>query len=332
MRASAVFRLLAPFTAAILIAGVASPVLAQSKKGDDYPTRPIRLIVPAAPGGTTDGLARIFGGRLSEIWGQQVVVDNRASQSGVVAGEVTAQAAPDGYTLFLPYHQHTINAALLPKLPYHPVNDFTPITQLTAAGLILVVHPDTPVKNFKEFLEWTKSNAGKLNFGSAGIGSGGHLAGELFNQLTGVKAQHIPYKGTGPATAGLLGKEYHYNFMGLLAGSRLAKEGRLRALGVTSPKRAGGLPDIPTIAEQGLPGFEVVGWYGIMAPKNLPKPLLTKIHTELIRILKEPQVQKIIFNQGAEAVGSSPEEFRKYLLADMEKWQKVVKASGAKAF
>jgi len=331
MKRPAMYRTVVHLTAALALVAGALPLHAQ-QSAKDYPTRPVRLIVPAAPGGTTDGLARIFGGRLSEIWGQQVVVDNRASQSGVLAGEVTSQAAPDGYTLFLPYHQHTINAALLPKLPYHPVNDFTPITQLTAAGLILVVHPDTPVKNFKEFLEWTKSNTGKLNFGSAGIGSGGHLAGELFNQLTGVKAQHIPYKGTGPATAGLLGKEYHYNFMGLLAGSRLAKEGRLRALGVTSPKRAGGLPDIPTIAEQGLPGFEVVGWYGIMAPKNLPKPLLTKIHSELIRILKEPQVQKIIFNQGAEGVGSSPEEFRKYLLADMEKWQKVVKASGAKAF
>lgn len=330
MNFAVIFRIISALVSGIVLVGASAPAFAQAAK--DYPTRPIRLIVPAAPGGTTDTLARLFGGRLSEIFGQQVVVDNRASQSGVLAGEVTAQAAPDGYTLFLPYHQHTINAALLPKLPYHPVNDFTPITQLTAAGLILVVHPDTPVKNFKEFLEWTKSQKGKLNFGSAGIGSGGHLAGELYNQLTGVKAQHIPYKGTGPATAGLLGKEYHYNFMGLLAGSRLAKEGRLRALGVTSAQRSKGLPDIPTIAEQGLPGFEVVGWYGIMAPKNLPQPLVKRLHSELIKIMNEPAIQKIIFNQGATAIGSSPEEFRKYLLEDMTKWQKVVKASGAKAF
>ncbi|HEX6066965.1 MAG TPA: tripartite tricarboxylate transporter substrate binding protein, partial [Longimicrobiales bacterium] len=326
MRLASIIRVISALVSGIVLAGTGTSAFAQAQ---DYPNRPIRLIVPAAPGGTTDGLARIFGGRLTDMYGQQVVVDNRASQSGVVAGEVTAQAAPDGYTLFLPYHQHTINAALLPKLPYHPINDFTPITQLTAAGLILVVHPDTPVKNFKEFLAWTKSQGGKLNFGSAGIGSGGHLAGELFNQLTGAKAQHIPYKGTGPATAGLLGKEYHYNFMGLLAGSRLAKEGRLRALGVTSGKRSEGLPDIPTIAEQGLPGFEVVGWYGPIAPAKMSKPLLEKLHKEFVTILNEPEMKKAIFNQGAETVGNSPEEFRKYLIADLAKWHKVVKASKA---
>jgi len=311
--------------------GLAIPVM-PAHAADNYPSHPIRIVTPANPGGTTDFLARLLSAHLTKIWGQQAIVDNRGSASGVNGAEIVQHAAPDGYTLFIPYHQHTVNAALIAKLPYHPVNDFTPITQLTAAGLILVVHPDTPVKNFKEFLAWTKSQGGKLNFGSAGIGSGGHLAGELFNQLTGAKAQHIPYKGTGPATAGLLGKEYHYNFMGLLAGSRLAKEGRLRALGVTSGKRSEGLPDIPTIAEQGLPGFEVVGWYGVMAPKNLPKPILTKLHADLVKILKEPQVEKIIFNQGATGVGNSPEEFRQYLLADMEKWQKVVRASGAKAY
>lgn len=334
MKSAAIFRPVSVFVAAIALSCVSAPVLAQRAKGDasDYPARPIRFITPAAPGGTTDILARLFGARMSEVFKQQVVVDNRASASGVIAGELTAQAVPDGYTLFLGYHQHTINAALLSKLPYHPVNDFTPITQLTAAGLILVVHPSTPVKNFKEFLAWTKGFKGALNFGSAGIGSGGHLAGELFNGMTGLKAQHIPYKGTGPALTALLGQEYHYNFMGLLAGSRTAAAGRLRALGVTSLKRAPGLPDIPTIAEQGLPGFEVVGWYGVIAPPKMPKLLVTRLHTEIVKILNEPEMQKTIFDQGATAVGSSPEVFRKFMLADMEKWQKVVKASGAKAF
>ena len=250
----------------------------------------------------------------------------------MIAGELTAQAAPDGYTLFLAYHQHTINAALLPKLPYHPVNDFTPITQLTAAGLMLVVHPSSPVKNFKEFLDWTRNYKGALNFGSAGIGSGGHLAGELYKIMAGVKATHIPYKGTGPALTALLGQEYQFNFMGLLAGSQMYRQGRLKALAVTAATRAPGLPEIPTVAESGLPGFEVVGWYGVLAPPKLPKPLLTRLHDVLVKILHEPAMEKIIFNQGATPVDNSPEEFRKYLLADMVKWQKVVKASGAQAF
>src|SRR5882762_6412279 len=174
---------------------IGAPAFAQQ----DYPSRPIRLITPAAQGGTTDLLARIFGARLTEVFKQQVVVDNRASAAGVIAGELTANAPPDGYTLLLAYHQHTVNAALNPKLPYHPVTSFTPITQLTSAGLMLVVNPSTPVRNLEEFVNWTRNHAGPLNYGSAGNGSGGHLAGELYKLMTGVKAEHIPYKGSGPA-------------------------------------------------------------------------------------------------------------------------------------
>lgn len=295
----------------------------------DYPARPIRFIIPAAPGGTTDGLARIFGARMSEVFGQQVVVDNRPSASGVLAGEVTKNSAPDGYTIFLPYHQHTVNAALNPKLPYHPVNDFTPITQLTEAGLLLVIHPSSPPKTPKEFMEWTRNFKGALNFGSAGIGSGGHLAGELYNLMAGVKAQHIPYKGTGPALSDLMGGQFHYNFAGLLGSLPLARSGKLRAIAVTTPKRIPGLDDIPALAES-LPGFSVVGWYGVMAPPNLPKPLLTRLHTEIVKIMREPETTKRIVAAGGTPVGSSPEEFRKFLHADMAKWADVVKKSGAK--
>src|SRR5882762_5628740 len=181
----------------------------------DYPGRPIRLITPAAQGGTTDLLARVFGARLTEVFKQQVLVDNRASGSGVIAGELTASAPPDGYTLLLAYHQHTVNAALNPKLPYHPVTSFTPITQLTSAGLMLVVNPSTPVRNLEEFVSWTRNHAGPLNYGSAGNGSGGHLAGELYKLMTGVKAEHIPYKGSGPAMMDLVAVQYHYNFAGM---------------------------------------------------------------------------------------------------------------------
>ena len=305
---------------------------AQTKGESNYPSRPVRFITPAAPGGTTDILARLFSERLTNMYKQSFVVDNRASASGVLAAELTATAAPDGYTLFLGYHQHIINAALLPKLPYHAINDFTPITQLTAAALLLVVHPSSPPSNFKEFVAWGKTVKGGLNFGSAGIGSGGHLAGELLKLSTGLQATHIPYKGTGPALTALLGQEYHFNFMGLAAASRMVAAGKLKGLGITSAKRSPGLPDMPTIAEQGLPNFVVVGWYGVLGPAKMSKPLVTQLHDSLVKILRTPEMEKIIFNDGAEPVGSSPEEFRRYLVADLEKWTKVVKASGAKAY
>ncbi|MGE5526086.1 MAG: Bug family tripartite tricarboxylate transporter substrate binding protein [Rhodospirillaceae bacterium] len=298
---------------AACLAAVSFACAAAASAADQaYPTRPIRLLVPAAPGGTTDGLARIMGAGLTDLLHEQVVVDNRPSASGVLAGELAAHAAPDGYTIFLPYHQHTVNAALMKKLPYHPVNDFTPITQLTEAGLMLVINPSSPPKNFKEFMEWTKNYQGPLNFGSAGFGSGGHLAGELYKLMTGVKAQHIAYKGTGPALIDLMAGQYQFNFAGLLGAVPLVRSGKLRALAVTSPKRAPGLEDIPTVSESGLPGFQVVGWYGVMAPPKLPKPLLNTLYTSLIKVLKDPDTQKRILTAGGTPVGSSPEEFRKF--------------------
>ena len=303
---------------------VAAPLAAQ-----DYPNKPIRLITPAAQGGTTDLLARIFGQKLSEAWGQQVVVDNRASAAGVIAGQLTAQAAPDGYTLLLAYHQHTVNAALNNKLPYHPVNDFTPITQLTSAGLMLVINPKSPPQNLQEFVAWTKNFQGALNFGSAGIGSGGHLAGELYKLLAGVKAEHIPYKGAGPAMADLIAGQYHFNFSGLQGSQVQVRAGRLRAIAVTTPKRLPSNPEIPAMAEA-IPGFEVVGWYGVIGPANMPQPLVQKLHGELVKVLNTPEVKSRIEGDGSEPVGSSPEEFRRFMHADLEKWAKVVKESGAK--
>jgi tripartite-type tricarboxylate transporter receptor subunit TctC len=295
----------------------------------DYPSRPIRLIVPTAPGGTNDILARSFGARLSDVFKQQVLVDNRASASGVIAGELTANAPPDGYTLLLTYHQHTINAALMPKLPYHAVNSFTPITQLTGAAQMLVVNSASPPRNLGEFVAWTKTISVPLNFGSAGIGSGGHLAGELYKQMTGVKAEHIPYKGTGPSLTALLAGEYQFSFAGLLGVAPLVRSGRLRSLAVTAAARVAALPDVPAVAEA-LPGFEVIGWYGVIGPANLPRPIVARLHAELIKILNQPEVRERIVADGSEPAGSSPEEFRQFMLADLAKWAKVVKESGIK--
>jgi tripartite-type tricarboxylate transporter receptor subunit TctC len=302
----------------------AAPALAQ-----DWPSRPIRLITPAAQGGTTDLLARIFGAKLGDALKTQVLVENRASASGTIAGEMVANAAPDGYTLILAYHQHTVNQALLPKLPYHSVNSFTPITQLTAAGLMLVVHPSSPAKTLAEFVAWTKSFKEGLNYGSAGLGSGGHLAGELYKQMTGVQATHIPYKGAGPAMQDLISGQFHYQFSGLQPAQVQVRAGRLRGLAITTPRRVPAMPDMPAVAEA-LPGFEVVGWYGVLGPANLPKPIVERLHEELVRALRSPDVSQRIVADGSEPVGSSPEDFRRYMHADLDKWAKLVKESGAK--
>ncbi len=309
----------------LLSHALASPVLAQQ----DFPTRPIRLITAAAQGGTSDILARTFAVHLTESLKQAVVVDNRASASGVIAGELTANALPDGYTLLLAYHQHTVNAALNPKLPYHPVNSFTPITQLTSAGLMLVVNPATPVNTLKEFVEWTKTHKGPLNFGSAGIGTGGHLAGELYKVMTGVKAEHIPYKGAGPALMDLIAGQYHFNFSGIQPAQVQVRAGKLRGLAVTAPKRLAVLPDMPAVAEE-LPGFEFVGWYGVIGPAGLPRPVVARLHDDFVKVLNRPDVRERIVADGSEPAGTTPEEFRQFMLADLAKCAKLVKESGAK--
>ena len=309
--------------AALVLAAV--PAFAQQ----DYPNRPIRIITAAAAGGTTDLLARTFGARLGDSLKQPVLVENRASASGVIAGELTANAPPDGYTLYLAYHQHTVNAALNPKLPYQPVDSFTPITQLTTAGFLLVVNPSSPPKTLQEFVDWTKDFKGALNYGSAGQGSGGHLAGELYKQLTGVQAQHIPYKGTGPALVDLVAGRYEFNFAGIQGTQPLVRAGRLRAIAITTPARMPSLPDIPAVAEA-LPGFAVVGWYGVLGPAKLPPPIVARLHDELIRILNQPEVRERIVADGSEPAGTTPEEFRAFLVADVAKWAKLVQESGAK--
>lgn len=321
-------RLTRGVTAALAVLGLVVPA-ASVLAADSYPTRPVRIVTPAAPGGTTDFLARLLAAHLTKAWNYQAIVDNRGSASGVNGAEIVQQSAPDGYTLLIPYHQHTVNAALIPKLPYHPVNDFTPITQMTAGGLLLVVNPSHPAKTAKDFVQWTKTTKDLVNFGSAGIGSGGHLAGELYKLMTGTKAQHIPYKGTGPASIALIQGEYHYNFMGLTGAFTQVRAGKLRAIAVSGGKRIKAAPDVPALAEV-VPGFEVVGWYGVVGPAKLPKPLLNKIHAEIANYVKSPEFGKVAEANGSEAVTNSPEQFRQFMLDDMKKWSDVVKSAGIK--
>ena len=303
--------------------------LSVSAWGQSYPVRPIRMVVPQPPGGTTDILARLVSARLSEVLKKQVVVDNRPGASGVIAAEMVVNAQPDGYTLYFVFTQHLVNAAVNPKLPYHAVNDFVPITQLTAAGLMLVVNPSAPVKTLKEFVEWTRSYKGALNYGSGGNGSGGHIAGELYNLMLGIKAQHIPYKGMAPALIDLAGGQYQYACGGMQASQPLVRAGKLRGIGVSTAKRIATLPDLPAVAEM-LPGFEVVGWYGVMGPPKLPKAIVMQLHDELVRYIKQPDTRERIIVDGSDTVGSSPEEFRKFLHAEHAKYVKLVKASGIK--
>jgi len=307
-----------------------APAQSADKAADNYPTRSVRIITPAAPGGTTDFLARLLSVHLTKTWDQQAIVDNRGSASGVNGAEITKNAAPDGYTLFMAYHQHTVNAALIAKLPYHPVNDFTPISQMTEGGLLLVVNPSHPAKNAKEFMQWARTSKDPINFGSAGIGSGGHLAGELFKLMAGTQAQHIPYKGTGPAITGLLSGEYHFNFMGLTGAFGQVRAGKLRAIAVSTAKRLPTAPEVPALSEV-LPGFEVVGWYGVAGPAKLSKPLVAKIHAAIVSLVKSPDFIKTMRNNGSEAVSSTPEAFRQFMLDDMKKWGDVAKRAGIKA-
>jgi tripartite-type tricarboxylate transporter receptor subunit TctC len=296
----------------------------------DYPERPIRLISVGAPGGTPDILSRRIGSQLSEVFKKQIVVDNRAGGGGIIAAEMAAKAPPDGYTLYMTYHQHTVNASLIPKLPYRPVDDYTPVTQITAAALVLVVNASAPVSNMREFIDWTKSYGGPMSFGSAGNGSGGHLAGELYKVMTGAKAQHIPYKSSSAALIDLVAGQYQFNFTGMQTSQAFLKSGRLKAVAVTSLKRVSAMPDVATVHESGLPGFEVVGWYGLLAPAGLPRPILARLSTEIRRIVEQPAFRESVALDGSEIVTSTPDEFREFLRNDVAKWAKLLKESGAK--
>jgi tripartite-type tricarboxylate transporter receptor subunit TctC len=296
-----------------------------------YPARPIRLIVPFSPGGAADVPGRILTQRMTEVLGQQVLVDNRPGAGSAIGAEAAARAAPDGYTLFMISNTHFVTAALHKKLVYDALNDYTPITQVTSAPNVLVVHPSLPAKSVKELIALAKAKPGQVDYASSGQGSTQHLTGALFCAMAGIQMTHIPYRGSGPVTADLLGGQVMVAFPGIAGMLSHIKSGKLRALGVTGNKRSAELPGVPTIAEAGVKGYEMVAWFGLAAPKGLSREIQAKLHGETLRVLKNPDLQKSLAAAGQEvAWQDTPERFFEFLKVESVKWAKVVKDSGAK--
>ena len=310
----------------VALSGVAALAHAQA----NYPTRAVRLIVPSSPGGGTDISARILAPQLTQFLGQQVVVENRPGAGTMIGGEAVARAAPDGYTLLMGISTLAINPAMYKKVPYDALKDLAPISQAVALSNVLVIHPSLPSRNLKEFIAFARARPGQINFASAGVGTSPHLSMELFLVLAKLKMLHVPYKGSGPGVTDLIAGHVPVMMPNMLSAQPHIKSGRLRALGVTGTKRAPGADDIPTIAEAGVPGYEAVQWYGVLAPAATPAAIITKLHAGVVRALQNPEVRKRLNNDGAEAVGSSPAEFGAYIRAETEKWARVIKAAGIK--
>jgi tripartite-type tricarboxylate transporter receptor subunit TctC len=309
----------------VLAAGTVHEVQAQA-----YPTKPIRIVVPYPPGGTTDILTRIIGQKLTEAWGQQVIIDNRAGASGNIGAEAVVRSAGDGYTLLSASTVHTVNPSLYSKLSYDPLKDFTAVTLLAQVANILVLHPSLPVKTLKEFIAFAKKRPGELNFSSAGNGSAPHLTAEMFKMRTGVNLVHVPYKGAAPAMADLLAGHVALTFATAPSAVPYVKSGKLRALGVSSATRIPALPDVPTIAESGVPGYEAIGWNGLVGPAGMPQAAVAKLNAEIVKIMRVPDVSKRLGDLGLEPRTSTPAEFAAFLKAEIVKWAKVVKDSGAR--
>ena len=295
-----------------------------------YPAKPIRLILPFPPGGSTDIVARLIGQKLTESWGQPVLIENRPGAGGNIAAETAARAAPDGYTLFQVNVANAIGATLYPKLSYDLITSFAPVIQLATTPYVLLAHPTVPAKNTAELIALAKARPGQLNYASAGGGSATHLSGELLKSMAGVNIVHVPYKGTGPAVTALLSGEVDLYFATVPAALPLVEAKKLRALGVTGARRSPLMRDVPAIAEAGLKGYETSTWHGVLAPAATPADIVVKLNAEIARTLAQPAVKERLVGQGLDPVGGTPEQFGAYLKTEISKWAVVVKASGAR--
>ena len=296
----------------------------------NYPARPIRYIVGQAPGGSSDTLARIITPRVAEGLGQQIVVDNRPGATGIIGAEVVARATPDGYTLLQVSTSISTNPAVHPKLPYDTARDFAPIALITQQPNLFLVHPSLPVRNIKELIAYAKAKAGQLNFASSGTGGSQHLAGELFKSMTGIEMTHIAYKGTPPALVDVLAGRVPIMSSTMPPALPHVKTGKVRAIAVTSARRSPAVPDVPTVAESGVPGYEAIAWQGLVAPAGTPRPIITRINAEFVKVLKQPDTIAKLNEQGYETVASTPEFFAQHIRTELVKWTKVIKAAGIK--
>ena len=316
---------------AAVLAGLLCLVGAGSARAQDYPNKPVRLVVPFSPAGTTDVLARLVGERLSASLGQQFVVDNRPGAAGNIGTAQVAKAEPDGYTLLMgTVGTHAINSSIYPTLPYDPVKDFAPVTLVATVPNVLVVNPEVPANSVKELIALAKEKPGELNFASSGNGTSIHLSGELFKTMAGVDMVHVPYKGSGPAVVDLLGGQVDMMFDNLPSSAPQIKAGKLRPLAVTTKERSPMLPDVPTMAEAGVPGFESYSWFGILAPAGTPEAIVNKLQGEIAKALADPAMRERFAEVGAVPVGDTPAEFADLIAAETAKWAKVVEEAGVK--
>jgi tripartite-type tricarboxylate transporter receptor subunit TctC len=307
-----------------------SCVLADAAAQAPYPAKPVRMIVPSSPGGGSDIIARIVAPKLGERLGQQIVVENRAGAGTMIGNEVVARAAPDGYTLLLGVSTLATNPAIYKKVSYNALTDFAPITLVLSAPNILVVHPSLPVKNVKELIWFSEARPGQMNYASAGTGTNPHLSMEHFLSMAKLKMVHVPYKGSAPAIIDLLAGQVPVSMATMLTGLPHVRNGRLRALGVTSAQRTAVARDVPSIAESGVPGYEAVQWYGILAPAQTPKEIVTRLNRELVGILHSTDVKDRFAADGGDAGGNTPDEFARYVRTETEKWARVAKSAGIK--
>lgn len=313
----------------LALAGV-TVVAAGGAAAQSYPSKPVRLIVPFSPGGAADVPMRIIAQKLSEQMGQQVVIENRPGAGSTIGADLAAKSVPDGYTLFTISNTHFVSAALYKKLPYESLNDFTPVTQMTSAPNVLVVHPSLPAKTVKDLIALAKSRPRQIDYASSGNGSTQHLTGALFCRMAGIEMTHIPYRGSGPVTADLLGGQVQVGFPGIAGMLPHIKSGRLRALGVTGPRRSPEMPQVPTISEAGVKDYVMVAWFGLAGPKALPREIQMKLHGEAVRAAKSPEVQKGLAGVGQEvAWQDTPERFLEFMKAESARWARAVRDSGA---
>jgi tripartite-type tricarboxylate transporter receptor subunit TctC len=313
------------FTGALLAQPASA---AQSDPAKDYPGKPVRFIVPFAPGAGTDTTARTLAQKLSETWGQQVIVDNRTGAAGAIGVDLTAKAIADGYTICLISASHSVNSAVNPKLPYDLLKDLAAISQASSLFYVVYHNPVVPVKSIKELIAYAKANPGRLNFGSSGTGGLQHFAGELFNHQAGIKLIHVPYKGTAAVIPAMLAGDVQVGFGTLFGVRPHLPSGRLRALAVTTTRRTPAAPELPTVAEAGVPGYQVDQWYGVLTSAKVPAPILRKLNAAINDALKSPDVIKRFAADGSTAAGSTPEQFAAHIRSEISKWRKLVKEAG----